>query len=399
MAPDDTDDFAKMFAESEGDQKNKKKRREAQPGDQVKGRIISISGDAAFLDLGGKSDGMIDLAELRDRDGKVTVKVGDELQAHVVENNPAAGVIMLRRVLGRGAEGKAELEQAFAAQIPVEGHVTGVNKGGVEVQVAGVRAFCPISQLDLRHTEDAAQYVGQRLQFVITRYEAGGRQLNIVLSRRPILEAAQQEQAAHIRGKLEVGAVMRGKVTALKDYGAFVDLGGIEGMLHVSELGFQRVSHPRDMLAVGQEIEVQILKLEKSADPKRSEKISLSLKSLAQDPWREAVERFKTGVHLDGKVVRVESFGAFIEVAPGVEGLVHISELGQGKHVRHAKDVLQVGQALRVVVLGVDLDKRRLSLRLEREDDDTEGDVAAHAANAAGGFATFGDLLSKAKKG
>jgi small subunit ribosomal protein S1 len=389
---DETEDFASMLAEFE--QGEKKKKKDPQPGEEVRGRVVSIGRDAVFLDLGTKSDGMIELAELRDGDGKLTVQVGDEVTARVAEGSDRAGVIVLRRLLGRGAEGRSDLEQAYAHQIPVEGVVSAVNKGGVEVTVAGVRAFCPISQLDARHVEDATPYIGQKLTFRITRYEATGRNLNLVVSRRVILEEEAQEKAKATRGRLEPGAVLRGRVSAIKDFGAFVDLGGIEGMLHVSELGFQRVKHPSEVLAVGQEIEVQVLRVEKTDDPKRPERVALSLKSLERDPWSDAKERFPEGARRPGTVTRVETYGAFVELAPGIEGLVHVSELGQGKHLRHAKDAVKPGQPLEVIVLEVDAERRRVSLGLPggggRDDEE-----APRSTGPSPGLGTFADLLKK----
>ena len=398
MAAPDDDDFAKLLAEYEGPEtgRSKKKRKEPSVGDEVRGRVISIGRDAAFVDIGAKSDGVIELAQLRDRDGTLTVKEGDELTATVVEvGGPSGGVVLKRVFGGRGAEGSAELEAAFAHGLPVEGTVSAVNKGGVEVTIGGVRAFCPISQLDLRHTEDAAAFVGQKLRWRITRYEATGRGANVVVSRRALLEEEQATRAAELRGTLAPGAIVKGRVSALKDYGAFVDLGGVEGMLHVSELGFQRVAHPKDLLSVGQEVEVQILKIEKSDDPKKGERIALSLKSLEKDPWAEVATRFYEGARAHGVVRRLETFGAFVEVAPGVEGLLHVSELGRGRPLRHARDATKIGAALDVVVLAVDADKRRLSLGLAEAGD---GEAAAPAPSAPKSLGTFADLLKSGKK-
>ncbi|MFI5290906.1 MAG: 30S ribosomal protein S1 [Polyangia bacterium] len=392
--PNPEEDFAALLAEydqKERDPKAGARRREPQLGEEVRGKVVSIGRDAVFVDLGGKADGMLETAELRDPDGKLTVAVGDEIEARVVEVGGKAGCVVLRRAFGRGA-GPAELAQAHAHQIPVEGLVTGVNKGGLEVQVAGVRAFCPISQLELRHVEDATIYVGQRLTFRITKYDEGSRGLDVVLSRRSILEDEARSQADATRAHLAIGAVLRGKVTSLKDYGAFVDLGGIEGMLHVSELGFRRVKHPKDVLTVGQEIEVQVVKLEKSDDPKRPERISLSLKSLERDPFSEVATRFPEGARAAGIVTRVEPFGAFVEIAPGVEGLIHLSELGGNKRLRHARDAAKVGQRLDVLVLAVDVSQRRISLALADPNDDG---TPAPSSGPAPSLGTFADLLKK----
>jgi small subunit ribosomal protein S1 len=394
MANPDDEDFAALLAEYEGGAP-KKKRREPEPGEELSGRVVSIGRDAAFIDVGGKSDAMIDLAELRDADGRLTVQVGDELTGRVVEVNGKAGCIVLRRALGRGPDARGELETAFAHGIPVEGTVTAVNKGGVEVQVAGVRAFCPLSQLDARPVEDAAAYVGQKLRFRITRYEAAGPRVNVVVSRRVLVEEEQAAQAQLLRGRLQPGAVLRGRVTAIKDYGAFVDLGGLEGMLHVSELGFARVAHPKDVLTVGQEIEVQVLRVEKSDDPKRPERIALSLKSLERDPWSDVAARFAEGARVRGRVARLESYGAFVEIAPGVEGLVHVSELGGGRPLRHARDAARVGEELEVVVLGLDVERRRISLGRVAPGDEADAPPPTLPAPRLG---TFADLFNKRKK-
>lgn len=409
-----TEDFAALLAEYEqqGSGTTKKKPRSAPAlsvGQEVRGRVVAMSRDAVFVDLGGKDDGVLALDEVRAPDGTVTVKIGDEIQARIAEIEGRGGGVVLRRMFGRGGtQGSEELRQAFELGIPVEGQVTGIVKGGIEVQVSGARAFCPISQLEMRHVDDAAVYVGQRLQFKITRFEEGGRSLNLVLSRRLILEAEAKVRAVELRKKLAIGAVLRGKVTAIKEYGAFVDLGGIEGMLHVSELSFQRSRRPSDVLSVGQELEVQIIKLEPSDDPRKSEKISLSLKSLERDPWSDIETRYAAGVKVQGTVMRTESFGAFIELEPGVEGLLHIGELGQGggnQRLRHAKDAVKTGEKLELIVKTVDPEKRRLSLELASaqnardEEAGTRAALISHGqAHAATKFGTLGDLLAKRKR-
>jgi small subunit ribosomal protein S1 len=336
-------------------------------GDKVSGQIVSIGPEAAFVDLGGKAEGIIELAQISDAEGKLTSAVGDTIEAKVSRIDPETGALVLRRRVGRGQEVPAELVQAYQSGIPVEGLVTAVIKGGVEVQVSGLRAFCPLSQLELRYVENPERFIGERLAFKIARYEEGGRgrRPNIVLSRRALLEEEAKAKAAETRARLEPGAVVRGKVTALTDYGAFVDRGGLEGMLHVSEIGFARTAHPKDVLQVGQEIEVQVLKIEPSKDPKHGERISLSRKALERDPWNDAAERFTAGSRVKGRVMRLEAFGAFIEVAPGLEGLAHISELGASRRINHPREVLELGQDVDVTVLGVDPVKRRISLSLQ----------------------------------
>jgi small subunit ribosomal protein S1 len=400
MAPDDdSEDFAAMLAEFEGPPKKggAARRKELQLGELVRARVVSVGKEAVFLDLGGKSEGMIDLAELRDDSGNVVVRVGDEVEARVVDVSGKAGCIVLRRSgLGRGPAAREELVQAAAHGIPVEGTVTGVNKGGVEVQVAGVRGFCPISQLDLRHVEDAGAYVGQKLEFRITKYDTAGRHADLVLSRRALLEEEQGRRAAETRGKLAPGAVLRGKITTIKEYGAFVDLGGLEGMIHVSELGFSRGVKVSEVVSVGQDVDVVVLKIEKS--DKGQERIALSLKALEKDPWSSVSEDFPAGRRVTAKVTRVEQFGAFLELAKGVEGLLHVSELAPGAQVKHARERAKVGDTFEVIVQSVDAERRRISLALSAKVDaetvDAEGASAARAPRSLG---TFGDLLKKAQ--
>ncbi len=383
MSTDD-EDFAAMFEASERD---KPKARRPKVGDLVKGKIITVGKDAVFVDLGGKAEGQLERGQVSDSEGKLLVKVGDVIEARVVSD--AGGVLSLRTKLGRGPEAKAELAQAHELGIPVEGLVTEVIKGGVSVDVAGVRGFCPASQIDNRFVEDLAGFVGQKLTFKITRYEPR----NLVLSRRALLEEASEKLAVETRKKLVPGAVLRGKVVGFKPFGAFVDLGGIEGMLHVSELGFTRVDKPEDVLRMGQELDVAVLKIEPG---EKGERISLSLKALANDPWVDATARLSEGARVTGTVTRLQPFGAFVEIAPGVEGLVHISELGAGRRINHPKEIVSVGQQVEASVLSIDHDKRRLSLSMGASKDASAEDVAA-VPRAPQKLGTLGDLLQKRK--
>jgi small subunit ribosomal protein S1 len=390
------EDFASLLAEFEGKSPKKGHQRELAVGDTVRGRIISIGRDAAFVEVvGGKAEGMLELDYLRNEDGNVSLKVGDELEARVVEVGGKAGCAVLRQTTGRGIEGKAELAQAFQLGLPVEGTVASVNKGGVDVTVSGVRAFCPISQLDARHVEDPGSFIGQKLRFRITKYETDKRGVNMVVSRRALLEEEGRARAAETRAKLAVGAIIPGVVTSLKDYGAFVDLGGLEGMLHASEIAYGR-TRPADVLSLGQRLEVQILKIEKTDDPKRPERISLSLKSMAKDPWEDAVTRYPVGTKITKQVRGVEPFGAFVELEPGMDGLVPLSELAQGKQARTARDLVKPGDTLEVTVISVDPERRRISLGIgDRPDALDEEDYAAARRQSSSGFGTLGDLLRK----
>lgn len=387
-------DFAALLAEHDAKQKMVKRPR---VGDLVSGRVIAIGKDAVFLDVGGKAEGMVERNQLTDVDGQLKIAMGDVVEARVASD--AGGVLTLRVKVARGPEAKAELVQAAELGIPVDGLVKEAIKGGVVVDVAGVRGFCPASQLDARFVEDVATFVGQRLSFRITRYEPGPRG-NLVLSRRVLVEEEKAKLREVAMTQLVPGAVVRGRVVGMKPFGAFVDIGGMEGMLHISELGHARAEKIEDHLHIGDELDVQILKME--LDEKGRDRISLSLKSMVADPWIEKVQSIAVGSKWSGKITRLAQFGAFVEIAPGIEGLVHISELGAAKRVEHPKEVVNEGQAVEVIVLGVDIEKRKLSLSMgaaQAAEERSYVDAARADAKAAApvSLGTFGDLLSRVK--
>jgi small subunit ribosomal protein S1 len=274
-------------------------------GDEVSGTVVKIASDAVYVDLGGKAEGLIERSELLDPEGNVRVAIGDRIRSFVLSYRN--GVTTLGTRFGaRGAGGKGqagakgggdevspEIGRAFESGLPLLGRVKAVNKGGVEVEVAGAHAFCPISQLDLQRVEDASAYVGRELEFVVTKFETGAGRPNIVLSRRTALEAERAARAAEVVSKLEVGAVVKGKVTRLQIFGAFVDIGGVEGLLHKSELGIGRNARIEQVLQVGQEIEASVTKLEASEDPRKPSRISLSMKQVAAVRETEDAKSYK----------------------------------------------------------------------------------------------------------
>jgi len=389
-------DFAAALAAFEGGHAEQRKSLPA-VGERVSARIVSIGEQSAFVDLGGKAEGVIPLEQLIDDEGTVTVAVGDTVEGAVasIEND----AVVLRVRAGHGAAAPAELRQAHEHGLPVSGTVQSVVKGGVEVTVSGLRAFCPVSQLDLRYVEDPAVFVGQRLDFRITRFEEGRGRPNLVLSRRVLLEEESRARAEAARAAIEVGKVLRGKVTSLASYGAFVDLGGIEGLIHVSELGHGRVAHPQEVVAVGDEVEVQVLAIA-PPDARGRERISLSRRATTPDPWHAEAAKLTTGRRLTGRVSRLEPFGAFVELAPGVDGLLHVSELAElGKReLRHPREVLKVGQPIEVAVLSVVPETRRIALALARSVDETEGRGEPTGSRTAGGFGALGDFLERSQK-
>jgi len=402
VPPPAEEDFATLLARSEATAAVQRRVRE---GERVQGRVVGLGQDTAFVAIGAKAEAVIGLAEFQDsRSGEIALAVGDAIEATVIDDGRRSGTIVLKRTMGRGGHVPGELEQAMELGIAVEGVVTGQNKGGFDVAVGGTRAFCPTSQIDLRRG-DPAQYVGQRLRFRVTRVEAGGR--NVVVARRPLLEEEAAAAAAHTLERLRVGTVVQGTVTALRDFGAFVDLGGIEGLVHVSELGHTRAAHPSEVLVVGQTVEAQVVKLETAPAGGRP-RVGLSLRALAPDPWATVAERFPVGAHVRGRVRHLEPFGAFVELAPGVDGLVHVSRLALDRRVSHPRQVVSPGDEVDVTVVAVDADKRRIGLsmvehaRQARETGEAEErrDTATALAAQPGAksFGTLADILTSSSK-
>jgi len=395
----DNESFAALLGEFDRKQAGAAKR-EPQIGDKVRGKVISIQGDSLYVDLGAKTEGVLDVEEFSDADGNLIVAVGDSIDSVVSGRDEESGTLLLGTRHARRLHGVEGLREAFERQDPVEGQVTGTTKGGLEVEISGTRAFCPASQASLGFVEDLSSLVGQRLAFRITKFE-GGRHTNLVVSRRVLLEEEQRLRAEETRAKLEVGAVLKGTVTTLKDFGAFVDLGGIEGMIHISELSFGRVSHPKEVVSEGQLVEVSVLRIEPSNNPRQPERIALSLRALEKDPWEEVQQKFPVGSRVQGTVNRLQPFGAFVELAPGIDGLVHISELGAGRRVNHPEEVLKVGERVEAAVLGVDMEKHRISLSLDASRQSEEAptpEATASYGKPKEGFGTLGDLLKESMK-
>ncbi len=346
---EEPEDFAALF-EREG------ARQRLEVGQAVKGRILQIGEETVFVDVGAKGEAVIDRAELEDENGQVKVAVGDEIEATVVR---AGDEIRLSYRLLQGAQARQGLALAADAGLPVEGKVTSVIKGGYEVTVAGLRAFCPFSQMDVRRVEAPEELAGRVLEFRITRYGEQGR--NIVLSRRVLLEEQAARAAEETRKKLVPGAVLPGTVSSLADFGAFVDLGGIQGLVPVSEISHSRVGRPADRLHLGQVVTVQVLRVDEAKG-----KISLSLKALEGDPWVAVAGQLRERQIVRGRVARMTDFGVFVELLPGVDGLLHLTEIPRHRH-GEMKRAAETGAELIVLVTGIDPDKRRIALALAPE--------------------------------
>jgi len=348
---DQEEDFASMFEASV-------KARRFDRGQTVEGIIVGFGTKVAFVDVGGKAEAQLDLAEVKDADGNVSVSVGDRIQAIVVSTS--GGIVLSCRGV-RNAATQRELEDAYRAGLAVEGKVEKVVKGGYEVRIARERAFCPFSQIDIVRTADPAVHERQTYTFRIIEYKNGGK--DIVVSRRKHLEEQQRASAEDVRKSIVPGAVLTGRVVSVPEFGAFVDLGGgIQGLLHVSEMGWSRVTSPGEIVAPGDQITVKVLRVDDA-----TQKISLGLKQLLDDPWTKAATTYEVGQVRKGRVTRVAEFGAFVELEPGIEGLAHASTFAPtGRTGGWAKSA-PVGLTGAFEILSLDLAQKRIGLALVDE--------------------------------
>jgi len=327
------------------------------PGDKVSGKVLKISKDTIFIDLGGKSEGIADLQEFVDKEGHLTVEQGDLVEMRVASIRD--GIYLTKGMKVQGADALDMLREAKENRIPVEGRVAGVVKGGFEVNLSGIRAFCPIGQIDLAFCEKPEEHVGAKYSFRIMEIKERGK--NIVVSRRGLLEEEREKKSKETLARLKPGLECEGRVMKLTGFGAFVDIGGIEGMIHISEISHARIRHPSEVLKLGQHVKVRVTKFE--TDKAGRPKISLSIKVLEPDAWERGLG-FEEGEIIHGKVSRLTDFGAFVEVAPGLDGLVHISEISY-EHVSHPSKLLHEGDAVDVLVLGIDRQAHRISLSIK----------------------------------
>ncbi|MBW2544675.1 MAG: S1 RNA-binding domain-containing protein [Deltaproteobacteria bacterium] len=342
-----------------------------EPGQRVEAKIVDIGSDWVFLGLGGKSEGSIDKKELLDENGDFTLKVGDTVTAYFLSSRHNEKLFTTR--ITSGEAGRNFLEHA-------------------SIKIAGdTMAFCPYSQMGLRRVEDSSEYVGNRLSFIITEYSEDGR--NIILSNRAILEEELRAKREVLKEQLREGMKVTGTIASIQDFGAFVDIGGIQGLLPISEIGWARVDNINDTLSIGQELELVILNLDWERD-----RVALSLKATLPDPWDRVEGKYPAGSSHPGTVARLTKFGAFVTLEGGVDGLIHISKLGGGKRINHPREVLEQGQALEVTVESVDPEKRRISLALEHEEkgndeSGTTDDYRLYLQNAPTSMGTIGDIL------
>lgn len=343
------DSFAELFAKSE---------RAMKEGEVVRGTVLAIDGESVHVDVGFKSEGLIPLWELMDDNGRVLVKPGDPVDVLIEEVEDADGRIALSKEKADRLKIWDEISRAYEADEPVDGVIVSRVKGGLSVDI-GVKAFLPGSQVDLRPVRNLESLIGERVGFKIIKFNK--RRGNIVLSRRALLEKERERQRRETLQTLEVGQIVDGIIKNLTDYGAFIDLGGIDGLLHVTDMSWGRVNHPGEIFQVGDQIKVKVLKF----DPD-TERVSLGLKQIQPDPWVDAAHKYPIGKRIQGKVVSLAEYGAFLELEPGIEGLVHVSEMSWTKRVKHPSKVVNPGDLVDAVVLDIDEVSRKISLGMKQ---------------------------------
>lgn len=328
-----------------------------EPGRKVRARVVSVSGEYVYIDLGGKSEGVIDLREFMDEDGSVHVQEGGEVEAFFVTVQDGMRVLTTK-VRGYSAVKLNAIRDAYDAGLPVNGEVRREVKGGFEVMVGGVRCFCPFSQIDLRGGREGGIYLGQTFPFRVIEFGEEGR--NIIVSRRTVLEHERKERIERLRSTLAVGMDVQVTVRSIHNFGAFVDLGGVDGLIPASEMAWSRAERPSEVLSAGQKVTARIIALDWE-----SNRLTLSLKALQPDPWAGIAERYPVDGRVNGTIVRLAPFGAFVNLEPGIDGLIHISNLGAGRRINHPREVVETGQTVEAYVREVDPGKRKISLTMQ----------------------------------
>lgn len=347
-----TEDFAALFEEYSGDVQHFRN------GDLVEGEVLEVADDYVVVDIGGKSEGRIPLSEFKRADGLVAVSAGDKVEVLIKQGIDADGQCHISKEEADRKKVWDSIEQKYDADELVRGRIVGRVKGGLQVDI-GVKAFLPGSQVELRPTRNLDKYIDEEFAFKIIKFSK--QRDNIVLSRRALLENERVQLKTKTLARLYEGAIIEGIVKNITDYGAFVDLGGIDGLLHITDMSWGRVSHPSEVFHVGDEIQVKVLKFNAE-----SERVSLGYKQLTPDPWEGASDRYPDGVQVLGRVVSLIEYGAFVELEEGIEGLVHISEMSWTKRIKHPSRVVHEGQIIEVVVLSLDPKDKKVSLGMKQ---------------------------------
>lgn len=363
-------------------------------GEKIDTIIVNITADWIFIDLGAKSEGYIDKKELLDDNGELTVKEGDPITAYFLSSRHGEKLFTTQLLTSKSIDDF--MYDAYKNQIPLEATVEKEIKGGFSVKInQNVSGFCPYSQMDTRKIDDAAAYVGKKFEFIVAEYSEKGR--NIILSRRPLLEKIEQEKKAALKNSLQQGMTVSGVVTSVQKFGAFVDLGGVQALMPVSEMGWGRVEDPKILYSPGDKIEAVIINLDWEAN-----RITLSAKATLPNPWDEFVRKYPEGSVLKGKVSNLTNFGAFIKMEDGVEGLLHISKLARGKKIKHAGDAMKAGEDIEVKIEKIDRENKKISLDLAGGDKEAsvatdEDDFRDYIGKSPKAMGTLGDLIKKKK--
>jgi len=344
--PED-DDFAKLFEESISSKPIKE-------GEITSGTVVKVTKDFAIIDIGAKSEGQIPIVEF----GRNKPNVGDKIDVLMESMEDDDGVVVLSKEKADKLRVWDDISSAYEKDQQIEGIVISRVKGGLSVDI-GVKAFLPGSQVDLRPVRNLDKLIGEKLKFKIIKFNK--KRGNIVLSRRVLLEKEREEQRKDTIQKIKEGAILKGQIKNITDYGAFVDLGGVDGLLHITDMSWGRMGHPSELLKIGEEIDVKVLKFDS-----QTERVSLGLKQTMEDPWARASEKYPVGTRLKGKIVSLTDYGAFVEIEHGVEGLVHISEMSWTKRVKHPSKIVNVGDLVEAVVLDVDVANKRISLGMKQ---------------------------------
>ncbi len=328
-------------------------------GQIVKGEIVGINGETVLVSVGFKSEGQIPAEEFRDAQGNLTVKEGDQVEVYVARKNENDGTIILSFEKAKRMQLFDQLEKVLEDNGVITGMITRRIKGGYTVDLGGVEAFLPGSHVDLRPVPDMDALVNQNYEFRVLKINR--RRSNVIVSRRVLLEEERDAKRGALLQTLGEGQIVKGKAKNITEYGVFVDLGGLDGLLHITDMSWKRIRHPREMVSLGQELELKVLSFDKD-----NQKVSLGLKQLVPDPWQDITARFPEGSHHTGKVTNLVDYGVFVELEPGVEGLVHISEMSWTRKLRHPSQMVHQGDEVEVVILGVDSEKKRISLGMKQ---------------------------------
>ena len=383
--------FAELF------EKTQVRRDFLEPGQKIEATIVKITPEWIFLDLGGKNEGYLDRKEFVNEEGVLSVKEGDTIAAYFLFSKANEKLFTTR--IGAGNSARNHMEEVWRSGIPIEGVVEKEIKGGFEIKLAGdMRGFCPFSQMGLQRIDNAQDYIGRRMSFRITEFAEKGR--NIILSSRAILEEQKKKDDDALKATLNEGMMVAGKIVSIRDFGAFLDIGGLQGLLPISEIGWDRVEDIQERLSIGQTLDVVITKLDWEKN-----RISLSLKQTLSDPWEEVSFKYSEGTLHTGTIVRLTIFGAFVNLGPGVDGLLHISKLGKGRRIAHPRDAVKEGQTIEVRIDSIDKAQKRISLSLPLADSqdnlsgkiekETKDDYREYVDKAPASLGSFGDILKR----